>query len=111
LIRKMIQASSSQKTFEKIDASTFSATDKSTKATLIWKFQLGQAFESKGFDRKMHRITFEIKDDQLYETHVRLEGGHDQDEIYRYERDGDYLILHLENGSVHAKRYFKKQIN
>jgi len=111
LIRKMMQMSSITKVFEKVDENSYNLTNKSPMSTLLWKFQFGQPFEAKGFDGKMHKITFELKDGQLFETHIRLEDAQYKDhaETYRYERQDDYLILNLQHEQIHAKRFFKKQ--
>jgi len=116
LIRKMMQASWITKVFEKVDLNdppTYSLTNKSPMSTLMWKFQFGQQFEGKGFDGKMHKITFDLKDGQLHETHIRIEDAQRQDhaETYRYERQGDYLILNLQHEQINAKRFFKKQLD
>lgn len=52
------------------------------------------------------QITFELREDGLYEIHDRKKDG--VVETYRYYFEGDYLILTTEHKNIVMKRYFKK---
>lgn len=114
---------------------TYTLVNRSPTKTLSWTFKFHETIHDMGFDGKKHdvcqynkkllsltivrcpnlfhvilQITFECKDNALYETHVRVEEADKTPETYKYVREGDdLLILILQHKDLLAKRFFKKQ--
>uniref|UniRef100_A0A915HGM4 Uncharacterized protein n=1 Tax=Romanomermis culicivorax TaxID=13658 RepID=A0A915HGM4_ROMCU len=117
LIRKMMQLSTITKTFSKLDdPGKYRLVNQShpMPKTLTWDFALNESFENFGFEGKKHKvsvnvsITFEVIDDTLYETHIRIEES-DHAEKYKYTLEDSYLVLNLQHKDIHAKRFFKRK--
>ena len=71
--------------------------------------ELGKPFHAEGLDGKEHEITFSLTDEGLLEKHVRPDDPNDKGETYVYTRDGDHLVLKMQNEQVTCKRWFKKE--
>jgi hypothetical protein len=112
ILRKMIAFSSITKVFEpskKEDGRYNMYNLSSKKNTAYENWALGETFEGEGMDDTKHKITFSMVDeDTLAETHLRMEMPDDKGETYHYTVEQDRLILKLESGSIHCRRYFKK---
>jgi len=110
MARQMILVASITKTFsENLSAGTYSLTTTSPMSTIKWTFKFNETFEGKGFDGKKRSITFDCKNNTLYENHIRVDKGVTKSDTFRYIRDGDYMIIYLEHKGVTAKRIFKKE--
>lgn len=115
MLRQMMKMASNTKIIEKVDENSYKLTNQTSMKTLTWgPFKLGQPIEASGFDDKKHRISWslvELPDGSgsfLLEKHVRIEEN-DHEEVYKYERDGDQLIINMEAEGVQCRRFFKKQ--
>ncbi|KAI1724163.1 fatty acid-binding protein like protein 4 [Ditylenchus destructor] len=112
LLRKMIQFSSVTKVISKSakEEGRYNMHNITSKESPLWEdWALGESFEAKGFDGKQHKITFDLKGDELTEEHIRLENPEDKAEVYHYTVDDQgQLVLKLENESVIARRWFKR---
>jgi len=115
LIRKMIGFSSLTKSIEKAKSGEpgyYTMRNLSSRDNAIYEnWTFGKSFEAKGFDTKLHRITFNMPDgDTLTEEHIRLDDPKDKGETYHYTIDGDFLVLKLESNSLVCRRFFKRLV-
>uniref|UniRef100_A0A7E4VX29 FABP domain-containing protein n=1 Tax=Panagrellus redivivus TaxID=6233 RepID=A0A7E4VX29_PANRE len=109
-IRKMIQMTSITKQFKPATGKPgkFTAINLSRKANTEWDFTVGEEFEAQGLDGTKHKIKFDVPDENtLTEYHLRVEMPGDTGETYYYTREGDYLILKMENNNITCRRFFK----
>uniref|UniRef100_A0AC34FCP1 Cytosolic fatty-acid binding proteins domain-containing protein n=1 Tax=Panagrolaimus sp. ES5 TaxID=591445 RepID=A0AC34FCP1_9BILA len=71
-----------------------------------WK--IGETFEGEGMDGTKHKMTFTMPDDNtLDEYHDRYQIEGDNQELYHYTREGEYLVQTMSNKGVTAKRWHK----
>ncbi|VDN05336.1 unnamed protein product [Thelazia callipaeda] len=101
--RQMIKFASVTKILSKSDQPN-RYTMKSTvghKETLFENWALGEELIAEALDSTQHKITFNVKDNTLMETHVKI-ADPNEIETYEYRREGDYLIMVRYHKYLHA---------
>ncbi|CAJ0927516.1 unnamed protein product, partial [Mesorhabditis belari] len=105
-LRKMIGFTSVTKVInEEGDGKWMMENRSSKKNTAYHGWKMGETFEAEGLDGKQHQITFDYNDDTLFEKHIRMDDPNDKGETYRYNVDGDYLVLTMQNQAITCKRW------
>uniref|UniRef100_A0A914Z729 Cytosolic fatty-acid binding proteins domain-containing protein n=1 Tax=Panagrolaimus superbus TaxID=310955 RepID=A0A914Z729_9BILA len=72
-----------------------------------WK--IDGTFEGEGMDGTTHRITFSMPDENTLTEHhdeYQIESA-DNQELYHWTREGDYLVQTMSNKGITAKRWHK----
>ncbi|KAF8355124.1 hypothetical protein PRIPAC_96747 [Pristionchus pacificus] len=109
--RRLVTLSNVDKIITKAGPNSFNFEDLWATKKLHYKdVVLGREFRGKGLDGSIHRITFTLRNNVLFEKHVPTDANAEQkQDEYRYHLEGGNIVQTLTANGVVARRYFTRQ--